>query len=78
MFNLMIFTMHAFEEHVFFGYQNCNAMVVMRRSDQCVSLVTPADREVAFGDSFITSIDQIERRLLVGTNDGTLYETVLP
>ena len=65
-------------DYVFMGHENCSALVVVRRSDQCVSLVSPKDQEPEFSTSFITSIDRFDRTLLIGTSGGELYETTIP
>ncbi len=77
-FNRMVTVIAAFEGYVHLGFEDCNAVAVVRRSDQCVSLVTPVNRDVAFQTSHPATIDRLDRRLLVGYTEGQVYETVLP
>jgi hypothetical protein len=77
-FNKTITAVEGFEDHVHMGHMDCNGLVVVRRDDQCVSMVRFADRDIAFGPSFPTTIDRLGRTLLVGTTGGELYETTLP
>jgi hypothetical protein len=77
-FNRVITAIGDAGDWVLMGYEQCNALVVVRRSDQCVSLLAPNDEEVEFSLGFVTSIDRLGQRILIGYSDGALYETVLP
>jgi hypothetical protein len=77
-FNKEITAILAFEGYVYMGHTDCNAIVMVRRSDQCVSLAPIYGEEVVFSTAYITAMDRLERRLIVGTSGGQIYEIVLP
>jgi hypothetical protein len=65
-------------DHVFMAYENCRALVVLRRADLCVWMLPIAGQATAFVEDSFVVMSRSGRRILVASEDGELYETLLP
>lgn len=77
-FNRDIFGAVIDGDYLLMAYENCTALVAVRRSDLCVSLVPRSGEPPSFDDASIISMHLYGRRLVVGTMDGQVLESILP
>lgn len=77
-FNKEIWSTATDGDYTFMGFENCTAIVAVRRDDQCVSMVPREGEPVGFEQTEARGMVKRGRRLLVFFSDGSLYETILP
>lgn len=77
-FNRHIFAAAIGSAYVHLAYENCSALVAVRRSDLCVSMVPRRGAPPTFEEASIRSMDRRGHLLVVGTTDGQVLESILP